>query len=372
MQMSSKNTLYTPMKPGPDGGIVIGANQPASGSHFGAPNGKESPGIDEPWNFFGNTGMSYSKNGGVTVNPDGTLDFSNRWFVTWNGIPAINMGGCTGSTCPGGVTVDTGKASISCGGTCKDGSSFTLQYSAHVPEGDPSGFGGVPYGLHMVGTVGMMSSALQAGSGTLTPGPYANSAGLTTERMTAAQLANENVQPPTGMQRECVGGCFDFTLSGVSGSSAQVVLPLSASVPAGAEYLKYVGGQWQNITKLGGRVDSAPYTAGSGSCPAPGSKAYLVSGTTTGRGLHTGDNCLEVTLPVSGGTVSDPGGLAVPTSTTTTGSGPLPSSGSTGCSINPEPVAPGNGGAWLIVGGFIAWLGVAKRIRHRRPDRPAR
>jgi len=44
-------------------GLFIGATQAASGSHTGSPNGLESPGIDKPWNFVGNTGMSFSRAG---------------------------------------------------------------------------------------------------------------------------------------------------------------------------------------------------------------------------------------------------------------------------------------------------------------------
>lgn len=370
MEVQAGTPLYTMLTPGPAGGIVIGQDQPASGSHSGAPDGTESPGIDEPWNFFGNTGMHYTKNGGIIVNSDGTLDFSNRWFVTWNGIPAINMGGCSGSTCPAGV-VDSGKASIACTPSpCADGSQFTINYKSHVPLGDPSGFGGVPYGLHMTGTVGVLSSALQTAAGSISAGDTAVASGLG-ERMTADQLTNvAKIPADTGVEQQCVGGCFDFKVTGISGQ-AQVVLPLSAGVPNGAGYRKYMNGQWQSFNTSGGdTVKSAPYTPGTGSCPAPGSSAY--------RTLTPGDFCLELTIADNGpndsdtasGTVADPGGLAVVTAApayidTRT-------SGSSGCSINPNPVAPGNGGAWLIVGGFIAWLGVAKRIRRRRTDRSAR
>lgn len=103
----------------------------------------EVPGIDEPWAFFGNTGMHFTTSG---VSPTGgsgdtrTMDMSG-WRVTWNGIPSINMGGGAD-----GVLVCSTSA-------CADGDTYTLDYTAVVPNGDPSGFGGVTYLLHLEGTI---------------------------------------------------------------------------------------------------------------------------------------------------------------------------------------------------------------------------
>lgn len=156
-------------------GIHIGVAQGATGSHSGAPFGAangytgdapiqvgqasdgspifqtdgngnqvlqtvtEVPGIDEPWNFFGNTGMHFTTSPITEVAP-GELDFSG-WRVTWNGIPAINMG--TGAN-----------ATITCStASCSDSSTFTLDYAATVPAGDASGFGGVAYAFHATGHV---------------------------------------------------------------------------------------------------------------------------------------------------------------------------------------------------------------------------
>jgi len=150
-------------------GIIIGITQAASGSHSGAPNGTESPGIDNPWNFFKNTGMQQTTSPITVVNDNGAskdLDFSG-WSVTWNGIPSIAMGGgfqdC--GTASDGVCVDnngndiagtydngTGLATINCStSSCSTSSTFTLSYAAVVPQADPSGFGGVPFTLALAG-----------------------------------------------------------------------------------------------------------------------------------------------------------------------------------------------------------------------------
>lgn len=124
-------------------GINIGTVQNATGSHTGAPDGSESPDIDNPWTFFSNTGMHGSQSAINILTDDGagnvTLDFSG-WYVTWNAIPIIDMG-------------SGGSATMTCSGTCAAGDSYTLEYAAVVPVGDPSSFGGVNYSLNLVGTI---------------------------------------------------------------------------------------------------------------------------------------------------------------------------------------------------------------------------
>lgn len=137
-------------------GLIVGTIQAASGSHSGAPDSSESPGIDQPWGFFGNTGMHYTASATNVLSASGntaTLDFSG-WGVTWNGIAAINMGGGAWGSNANGV------ADITCAVDCADGDTYTLDYTATVPLGDPSGFGGVKYNLHLVGTIGTAVSAV--------------------------------------------------------------------------------------------------------------------------------------------------------------------------------------------------------------------
>ena len=134
-------------------GIFLGTAQAASGSHTGLPDGSETPGIDAPWGFFGNTGMHQSTSAINVLSASGnnaTLDFSG-WSVTWNGIADIPMGAGAHAGNADGV------ATLSCsGGTgnCEAGSTYILEYSATVPLNDPSNFGGVKYVFHAEGTVG--------------------------------------------------------------------------------------------------------------------------------------------------------------------------------------------------------------------------
>jgi hypothetical protein len=135
-------------------GVRIGDVQPALGSHPGFPDGTELPSIDVPWVFFANTGMHQTTLPVVIVNgDDGTGDniasvsFSG-WGVTWNGIPNIPLGGDSAN-----FPADTGVAVITCSSECNAGDTFSLEYTAHVPLGDPSGFGGVYYSTHLEGVI---------------------------------------------------------------------------------------------------------------------------------------------------------------------------------------------------------------------------
>jgi len=152
-----------------NGVIVDGVtSQAASGSHGGAPGtvAGENPNIDNPWFFFNNTGMSQTTSPITTASNDGagnvTLDFSG-WAVTWNGIDNIPMGGDAANFGTNGGTINTGIATMTCATDCSDGDTYVLDYAAQVPKGDPSNFGGVPYVLHLEGTI----------SGTLPDAPAA-------------------------------------------------------------------------------------------------------------------------------------------------------------------------------------------------------
>ena len=120
-------------------GIVIGESQLASGSHSGLVNGSESPDIDLPWNFFGNTGMHQTIAPVTVLSGSGntqTLDMS-VWNVTWNGIPSIPM-------------VPTGDAVVTCDTNCSNGENFTLDAAFHT---NGAGFTTVPYSLHLEGVI---------------------------------------------------------------------------------------------------------------------------------------------------------------------------------------------------------------------------
>jgi len=139
-------------------GLVLGTVQTPSGSHSGAPGtvAGETPTVDNPWLFFGNTGMSGTESASNVLSASGntaTVDLSG-WVVAWNnldsaaGVPTVPMG----SGAWFGTTTD-GVAQVTCGVDCGDGDTYTLIYSATVPDGDPSNFGNTQYLLSLTGTV---------------------------------------------------------------------------------------------------------------------------------------------------------------------------------------------------------------------------
>jgi len=115
----------------------------------------------------------------------------------------------------------------------------------------------------------------------------------------------------TEYETSCVGGCFDFKVTGGAlggaGTTVTVVLPLSAPIPERAAYRKFKGGAWVPFTEdANNAVNSAASVAGV--CPAPGDAAY------NGTGLVVGNDCIELTLEDNGANDSNPatGALADP------------------------------------------------------------
>ena len=147
-------------------GIILGQDQPASGSHSDIPDGTESPGIDEPWSFFGNTGMHQTTAPiQVLTNDDAgnvTLDLSG-WYWTWNGIPTIPLNGDPDNF---GLEGNTGIANMTCSvdgiaADCVDGADYVLDYEAQFQQNDPSNLGGARYRLHLEGVIsGVLPDAI--------------------------------------------------------------------------------------------------------------------------------------------------------------------------------------------------------------------
>ena len=159
--INSFETAYTggPTK-STDGGIKLLTVQPMNplGNHGGAPASTDRGPIDSPWSFFGNTGQHFQPGGLISADPvAGTFTSNGDWYVGWNTIPAINMGGDFANF------GDTGVGTFTVSGT-----NYTVQYNVHVPKNDVSGFGGVQYGLHLEGRIMLVpepASLLLIGSG---------------------------------------------------------------------------------------------------------------------------------------------------------------------------------------------------------------
>lgn len=139
------------MTPGYDGGIVIGKNQQEGP---GLPVVPAPPptgsGIDEPVSVFSSTAWHETTNPVVQVNDYGLskeLNFSG-WNLHWQD-QSMFLGGDGAN-----FSADTGLATITCSTIdCAIGDAFSLDYTAHLALGDPSGMGGFSYWVHLEGTI---------------------------------------------------------------------------------------------------------------------------------------------------------------------------------------------------------------------------
>lgn len=121
-------------------GLVIGSTTSPGASHAGLPTAGDFNAITAPWAFFNNTGSDYLT-APITGSTTAGLDFSG-WTITWNGIPAINLGsGAWGAGFSDGVAHFT----------WSNVGLVTIDYRATVPLGDATGFGGLQYALHLEG-----------------------------------------------------------------------------------------------------------------------------------------------------------------------------------------------------------------------------
>jgi hypothetical protein len=127
-------------------GIMIGSTQPAYGSHPGTPDGTENPSIDQPHDYFGNTGLFGSESAINILSASGntaSLDFSGLVW-DWAGVDNIHFYDANFG--------DNGIATITCGVDCSNGDSYTLDYTGHIRSGD-GGLGGELVLLHLEGTI---------------------------------------------------------------------------------------------------------------------------------------------------------------------------------------------------------------------------
>lgn len=341
-------------------GITLGNTQAATGSHSGAPDGSESPGIDQPWGFFGNTGLHYTSNPTIVLTTSGntaTIDFSG-WGVTWNGIAEIPMG--AGAWGPNAESI----AEVTCLIDCDIGDTYTLTYTATVPAGDPSGFGGVAYDLLFTGTVATVPPPT-ADDGIYAPGDAAASVGSTSGRLSMDQFLTLNPDA-TDDEYSYAGGLVDFKVTGLTNLDVSVEITLLAPIPADSVYRKYINGTWETFLSDGTNiVTSAAPDAITGLCPGLSNGAYDHP-----NGLVEGDRCVQLTIADNGAydsdpsatNIADPGGVATPIPVQVD----TRTWGTDGCSMTGNNSSIKDHAEWWLVAAFIGVLGW---FNFRREDR---
>lgn len=97
----------------------------------------------------------------LSVSGDTASINMSGWKVDWNGINNIPMGTTAWGT---GFSNGVGNLTCAAGSGCAVGSAYTLKYTATVPVGDASGFGGVKYYLELHGNVGGVTAAVPEAS----------------------------------------------------------------------------------------------------------------------------------------------------------------------------------------------------------------
>ena len=387
-------------------GIQLGAAQPATSSPI-------SPSVDNAWVFFGNLGLHQTVKPVTVISDDGTgnvtLDFSG-WAVTWNGIPVIPLDKRPHGGIEGGDPINRESVAVMhCANDCSLGDTYALDYTATVPAGDPSGFGNVPYVIHLEGKVvkeqpqlggkdpnapaDVETVAISAGGEravlgaegsklAATPGLTAQALGIPTGvGISAADLGlpDPSINPESGKQ--CLGGCVDF-LSPVpsEGDAVEAVFKLDEPITDGADFRVYVNGKWQTFnTSAGDQIGSAPLSGGGKSVSNGGKGAKKSeSSSSDGKctdasgafdpGLKVGNRCVYLKVQDGGpndgdqqanGKVGILGGVRLP------GEPNRPPGSSSGCSMTGDPVSLAQRADWLLIALFLSWLGLVRRIRRR-------
>lgn len=162
--------------------------------------------------------------------------------------------------------------------------------------------------------------------------------------------------PVSDSSYDAVSGIYDFEIHGLSDAqrTAQIVIPLASSIPAGANVRKFADGTWYSfVENASDNIKSAASV--NGECPIAGSSDYQA-------GLITFKNCLQLTMTDGGpndadgqanGVISDPVTLAVPAEDNTPSAAPT------------SPPKRKSGGAiglwWLLLGPVL--VGMQRRKR---------
>jgi hypothetical protein len=182
--------------------------------------------------------------------------------------------------------------------------------------------------------------------------------------------------PDAGVTTPCLGGCFDFVVTGAA-ASTQIVLPrLSTPLDTSVSirYRKFSGVAWSDFDTSGGDEIASTNITSNGGCPAPGNGSWVLWTGATAGAANNGHDCVRLTISDNGtndtntalGTIADPGGpgqfvaALQPTGTIDE----FRKSTSGGCTIGGRPATFTSHADWAILGLFGAWLS-AFRLRRK-------
>ena len=289
----------------------------------------ETPNIDNPWDFNGVLGVHKTEGNPISCltddgNGNATFDFSN-WFVFWSKTN-FDLG----------EGPDNGIATVTCGTDCSLGDTFVLDYRAQVPSDAPD-FANVKYSLHMEGKIASTGAKVGCGDETaasnvdgisaiaecpaagvtptvlnIMPGSIAKGLGNATGiGLSAADVGTKDPFLNDSDGQQCIGGCIDFEITGVTSDHVNLVFKLDKQIPEGALFRKLINGKWGVFdTSQGDLVGSLPLDNASGNCLSP-EGVY-------DSGLRVGAQCIYLRVfdggpndadGVKNGTIVDPSGV---------------------------------------------------------------
>ncbi len=308
------------------------------------------------------TPVTGTVNGTSLIIADGdpiTVDI-NAMYANWNGVN-FNQGGTTGA------------------GIAYPGAAFEFPFTSTVSNVDPVAgtfnydmtwqslivggpFNGQTGTWRFTGT-GVVDLTGPTNDPKTDPGLTLLNNNFATIMLTSTQVAASYPLPTT--HSPCTD-CWDWTVTGLAanGDSARVVLPLSSGFPAGGEVLKYdsVALAWVPFdTSTGDSVSSAPIAGGI--CPETGDPSYVTP-------PQTGHVCIQIDATDGAANddsgldsaIVDPGGIFVPLAVK-----PVTQiKDGSACSLGNRNAGPAQAAEWLLLAGFLGWLGMRRKETYRR------
>ena len=178
-----------------------------------------------------------------------------------------------------------------------------------------------------------------------------------------SELISAGIATDSGVTTQCIGGCFDYQVTGLTGPATTVILPLSEPIPGLAKLRKWNGSAWVDfVIGVNDSVSTAASTAGV--CPGSGYS----------QGLVSGNDCVQLVISDGGpndqdgtvnGTIVDPVGVGSQSqsSATTDLSDAFGSVGGSGCVLAKTNSSLLHRFDWAILLGFVTWLGIGRKKR---------
>lgn len=277
-----------------------------------------------------------------------------------------------------GETVDGTTVTVSAttnGGVVADNNDGTVDYTP------PAGLVGTDTFTYTVQDTGgnlsnvavvtvAVNAAAVTSAGSYAPGPTAVAAGSANGQISASDIT----PPDAEAAQSCVGGCYDFVITGAANPTAVVLPPLLEPVPADAVYRKLKAGVWVDFDAVttGDTVASAPLSAGGG-CPGLTDVSWVVwGGRAAATAAEIGHECIRLVIADNGagagpndsdpalGTIADPGGIGTFPASNTSDVDTLDKFDSGGCVVRGNRT-PLNAGEWWLIAGFIGLLAWGRR-----------